>query len=71
MKTVIADVDYLTGYLRYGHFELSLTDAEFEEFNKLSLEDKLQQIEEDGALVVDDFRVEDYGDLSDYKVYDS
>ena len=48
------------GYLRYGHKELVLTCSEQE------LEQYLQNPEElmqNAELIVDDYRVEDYGDI--------
>lgn len=66
-------LEYVAGYLRYGHKEgiLELTE---EEFKKLQ-EDPLdfiynQDILCDLDLVIDDYRVEDYGNILEvnYKV---
>ena len=64
MKTIIANVDYLCGHLRYGHFELYLTDEDYKKFKELSEEDKISWIKDDGSLIIDDFELNDYGDLT-------
>ena len=63
-----APVDYIIGHLRYGHYEgeVELTDEEFKQlkenpikaFNNLDLIDSLD-------LLVDDYRVEDIGDINE------
>lgn len=54
---VTQECDYVTGYLRYGHFE-GIIEAN-------SLEDAKKIMEEEGShdllsLVVDDYSVDDY-----------
>ena len=51
---IIANVDYVTGNLRYGHWELELSDEEYNEYKNLSEEDKISWIE-DGNFIVDDY----------------
>lgn len=72
MKKVLinATPDYVTGHLRYGHYEgiLELTDEEFEEFKEAP-----EQFEEEIRFLdflVDDYRIYDIGnDLEiDYEV---
>lgn len=60
---VYADVDYVSGYLRYGHFE-GVVEAESEEELKEMMKDKYFRDYLD--LVVDDYRIEDYGDIGEY-----
>lgn len=58
-----ADVDYIIGHLRYGHFEgtMELTDEEFEEF-KIDPKKYLNEHDCDGLdLLIDDWEVDDYG----------
>lgn len=39
MHTIFGDLDYVYGYLRYGHLELELDDEDFEKFKSLSLKE--------------------------------
>ena len=61
---VTQDVDYVMGYLRYGHFE-GIVEADSEEELKEKLKDPY--FHHDLELVVDDYRVEDYGDRGEYE----
>ena len=57
---VYAPVDYVTGYLRYGHFEAEIEIPD----DKLNDEDWIvEAVRRQGDLIVDDWRVEDYGDI--------
>ena len=40
MHTICGDLDYVYGYLRYGHLELELNDEDFEKFKSLSLKEQ-------------------------------
>lgn len=62
-KLIRADLDYINGYLRYGHYELELTDEDYEEYSQLSQDDKESWIKDEGDLILDDYEVNDYGDL--------
>lgn len=69
---IYAPVDYLAGHLRYGHFEgdLELTDEEFVKFK----ENPVDFINDgrcyfDLGLIVDDYEIDDYGDI-DYVDYE-
>lgn len=57
-KLVIANCDYICGHLRFGHYELNLTDEEYEEFKSLSEEEQSDWIESEGLLEVDDYEIE-------------
>jgi len=59
---IIADVDYVDGHLRYGHWELELTDEEYNKYKNLSEKDKIFWIEE-GNFIVDDYRIYDIGPI--------
>lgn len=65
MKTLIAEVEYVAGHLRSGHYELKLTDDEYKEFENMSDEDQESYIERRGSLIVDDFYVDDIGPITD------
>lgn len=69
---IYAPVDYLAGHLRYGHFEgdLELTDEEFVKFK----ENPVDFINDgrryfDLGLIVDDYEIDDCGDI-DYVDYE-
>ena len=65
MKFLVrADVGYVVGHLRYGHLEGEV-EAESEEELKEMMEDEYFSDWLD--LVVDGYRVEDYGDVGEYK----
>lgn len=66
-------LEYVIGYLRHGHKEgiLELTEEEFKELQKDPLAFiYTQDILCDLDLIIDDYRVEDYGSPTDvhYKV---
>ena len=61
MKTITANCA-VDGHLRYGHYELKLTDEEYEEYSKLDEFGKKEWIRESGSLTVDDWEV-DYADI--------
>ena len=62
--SIDASLEYVAGYLRYGHLEgeLEMTDEEFEKFKKNPLdflykEDYINDLD----LVIDDYEVNDMG----------
>lgn len=61
---VTADVDWVMGYLRYGHME-GTVEVESEEELKAMIESG--SINDYLDLVVDDYRVEDYENPDRYK----
>ena len=57
---VYAPVDYVIGHLRYGHFEAEI------EIPDDKLNDKewiLEAVRDCGELIIDDFRVDGYGNI--------
>ena len=62
MKKITCPVDYVVGHLRYGHYELVLSEEEYTKFQESSDEEKENWIR-DGELVVDDYEVNDTGCL--------
>lgn len=69
MKTVYANLEYLMGHLRYGHFELQMDEEEYKEYEKYTDEEKEEYIFENGDLIIDDYEVDDYGPISNIRVY--
>ncbi len=65
MHTICGDLDYVYGYLRYGHLELELDDKDFEKFKSLSLKEQKEWLREEGTIEVDDYRVEDCGSITE------
>ena len=63
---IVADVDYVTGHLRDGHWELELNDEEYNEYKNLSEEDKISWIE-DGNFIIDDYRIYDIGTITEIR----
>lgn len=57
---VYAPVDYVTGHLRYGHFEGEIEIPD----DKLTDKDWIREtIREDCELLVDDWEVDSYGSI--------
>jgi hypothetical protein len=71
MKTVYADLEYLMGHLRYGHFELQMDEEEYKEYETYTDEEKEEYIFENGDLIIDDYEVDDYGHISNIRVYNA
>lgn len=71
MKTVYADLEYLMGHLRYGHIELQMDEEEYKEYETYTDKEKEEYIMENGDLVIDDYEVDDYGPISNIKIYNN
>jgi hypothetical protein len=71
MKKVLADIDYLMGYLRYGHYELTLNNEQFKEFENYTDSEKKAYIRDNGELVLDDYSVEDIGGIVSINIEDA
>lgn len=69
-KIITAQVEYISGHLRYGHYECNLTEEEYEEYKLYSEEEKKEYIIENGTFTVDDYSVEDIGDITDININD-
>ena len=65
MKTITAEVEYIQGHLRYGHYEAELTDEEFEKFKDMSCDEQESYVRKKGHLVVEDYSVDDIGPITD------
>ncbi len=66
--TITANIDYVQGHLRYGHYELILDKTELKEFKQISKEDQISWIEEEGEFILDEYRIEDRGDITDITI---
>lgn len=64
---IIADVDYVTGHLRSGHWELELDDENYNGYKNLSEEDRISWIEDDGNFIIDDYRISDIGTITEIR----
>ena len=65
MKTITAEVEYVQGYLRYGHYEVNLTDEDFEKFKDMSCDEQEEYIRNTGNFVVDSYCIDDIGSITD------
>lgn len=61
---VYADLDYVSGCLRYGHLEGEIKCESEEELKEMIKNGTIQEYLE---VVVDDYSVEDYGDIGEYE----
>lgn len=69
MKTVCADLEYLMGHLRYGHIELQMDEKEYKEYETYTDKEKEEYVFENGDLIIDDYKVNDYGLISNIRIY--
>lgn len=67
---IIADTDYVCGHLRYGHYELELSDEDYKEYKSLSEEDKISWIEDDGEFIIDNCEIYDIGSITEIREED-
>ena len=65
MHTIFGDLDYIYGYLRYGHLELELNDKDFKKFKSLPLKEQKEWLWNDGKVKIDDYRIEDCGSITE------
>lgn len=64
MHTIYGDLEYIQGYLRIGHLEMELNDEDFEKFKSLELRDQKAWLKEEGRVEIDDFEINDRGDIT-------
>lgn len=66
---IIGNLDYLSGYLKTGHFEAEIEAKNEEEvWEKLKDPEFVEVFQEDADLVVDDWSMYDMGDIVDFDV---
>lgn len=61
---ITGELDYVQGYLRYGHFELCLSDEDFKKFKSLPEREQKEWLS-DGELIIDSYSVDDRGEITD------
>lgn len=61
---VTADLDYVSGHLRYGHLE-GVVEAESEKALKEMM--KEENFARHLDIFVDDYSIDDYGDIGEYE----
>ena len=69
--TVSANLDYISGYLRYGHLEgdLNIPDKDLELFKKDPVQYILDNdLQYDLQTVVDDYSIDEKGDIIDVSI---
>lgn len=69
-KLVTADCDWIIGHTRFGHWELNLTDAEYEKFKNLSENEQIKYIKSEGDLIVDDYEIDEYEEPTNIQIHD-
>ena len=67
---IVAELDYAAGYLRTGHYEVCVSGAELKEFCNMSRAEKEEFIGDNGEMVIDDYDINDHGDIGDIKFYE-
>ena len=65
MNTVYGALEYIQGYLRMGHLEMGLNDEDFKKFKSLSLKEQEEWLKDEGYTVLDDYAVDDMGDITE------
>lgn len=65
MHTICGNLDYVQGFLRYGHLEMELNDEDFEKFKALSLKEQEEWLWDEGQVEVDDYSIEDCGNITE------
>ena len=63
--TLIGDIDYVSGHLRYGHYEVEVDELFVKNSTKQQLKEYLSG---NGELIVDDYEIEDHGDITEVRV---
>ena len=61
MIHITADADWINGHLEFGHYDLYLdSPEELEAFKKLTPEEQVQKVLDEGDLIVDGYDIDDY-----------
>lgn len=64
---VTSSLDYVMGHLRYGHLEMEI---EKEKWKSMSEEEQRECLVDEGELIIDDYSVDDMGDMGDIETED-
>lgn len=65
MHIIYGNLEYIQGYLRMGHLEMGLNDEDFKKFKSLSLKEQEEWLKDEGYTVLDDYAVDDMGDITE------
>lgn len=65
MHIIYGNLEYIQGYLRMGHLEMGLNDEDFKKFKSLSLKEQKEWLKDEGYTVLDDYAVDDMGDITE------
>lgn len=65
---LIGDLEYVQGHLRCGHYECSVLKEDEEKVRNMSEKDLNEYIKENGTLLIDDYEVDDVGDIMDIEI---
>lgn len=69
MKRIELNCDFIHGYIKDAHYELKLSDREYNEFfMDLSKEEQIKWIKE-GNFIIDDYYIEDCLESDNYDIY--
>ena len=69
---VYADVEYITGHLRYGHFEGTISEELYKEYLSLETDKERSDFIADVCnLVVDDYSLYDYAPPTNIQIHES
>lgn len=61
MKKIVCEAEYAEGHLRNGHYEMELSDEEYERFMNLPKDEQYREIRHNADQVVDDWEIDDFG----------
>lgn len=71
MIHVIADADWINGHLEFGHYDLYLdSPEELEAFKKLTPEEQVQKVLDEGDLIVDGYDIDEYARPTNIQIYE-
>lgn len=67
--TITANVDYVMGHLRYGHYEgtLELTEEEYEQF-RTNPTKFLNEYDHDLDFILDDYEIDGIGNIEEVDI---
>lgn len=64
MKIIIGNVAYVKVGKVWGYHELCLSDEDYAEFKLMSEERQKEWLESEGTLIVDDYIIDDFGEIT-------
>ena len=59
-KIITLNCEYVQGFLRGSHFEIELSEEDYNKFKSSSEEEQIDWIKYCGELIIDSYRVVDY-----------